>query len=423
MITEDVKKGTFVRPVWIETTGNLLPLFDKLTFSTKGPVHTQNRLRVFVSIMKAASEDPDYLVYWISNREKYAHAKYGVAHSVFKNVVEQLIALDWISMPKGQKPKDGLARRYLVKKKIVNEIKSLELAWENLKPEREPKRRNDLIIVKPRELERYHKKKGYKLPPRGFEEEDLNALRNQVEELNSYAFQHTFQGLSNSLGEYRNFRGFSRTFNHTLYWGGRIYGGCEQMPERERLKIKIDSEPVCEIDIAACQPTILSSRGVAAVAYDETKLAPDYYDLVVKKLHGILNREEVKSVITKALGTGYLPRHNWPKDIKKEGYKWSEVVAVFLEAMPFLELLEPLKEDTFTLQYSEATIIYDTVYNLYKHKNVPTLPVHDSLVTPTKYQDIVMHSLSSAFWYKTGVRPRLTVKTSQEVSNVIQLTS
>ena len=91
--------------------------------------------------------------------------------------------------------------------------------------------------------------------------------------------------------------------------------------------------------------------------------------------------------------------------------------------MPFLELLEPLKEDTFTLQYSEATIIYDTVYNLYKHKNVPTLPVHDSLVTPTKYQDIVMHSLSSAFWYKTGVRPRLTVKTSQEVSNVIQLTS
>ena len=410
MITEDVKKGTFVRPVWIETTGNLLPLFDKLTFSTKGPVHTQNRLRVFVSIMKAASEDPDNLVYWISNREKYAHAKYGVAHSVFKNVVEQLIALRWISIPKGQQPKDGLARRYRIATKIVNEIKSLELAWENLKPEREPKRRSDLIIVKPRDLGRFLRKKGLKLPSRGFEEGDLNALRNQVEELNSYAFQHTFQGLSNSLGEYRNFRGFSRTFNHTLYWGGRIYGGCEQMPERERLKIKIDGEPVCEIDIAACQPTILSSRSVVSVAYDETSIVPDYYDLVVEKLYGLLDREEVKSVVTKALGNGYFPKRNWPKDIRKEGHKWSDVVAAFLEAMPFLELLEPLKEDTFTLQYSEAAIIYDTVYNLFKHKNIPTLPVHDSLVTPTKYQGIVMHSLSSTFWSKTGVRPQLKCK-------------
>jgi len=410
MNTEDVKKGTFVRPVWIETTGNLVPLFDKLTFATKGPAHTQKRLRVFVSIMKAASEDPDNLVYWISNREKYAHAKYDVAHSVFKNVVDQLIALNWMSVPKGQKPKDGLARRYRVAKKIVNEIKGLELEWENLKPEREPKRRNDLIIVKPRELERFLKMKGYNLPPRGFDEDDLNLLRIQVEDLNSYALQHTFEGLSNRLGEYRNFRGFSRTFNHTLHWGGRMYGGCEQMPESERLKIKIDGESVCEIDITACQPTILSSRNVVPVAYEETSIVPDYYDLVVKKLNGLLDREEVKSVVTKALGNGYLPKRNWPKDIRKEGYRWSEIVAAFLEAMPFLELLEPLKEDTFTLQYSEAAIIYDTVYNLYKYKNIPTLPVHDSLVTPTKFQDIVMRSLSSTFWVKTGARPRLTIK-------------
>lgn len=412
MNTEDVKKGTFVRPVWVETTGNLLPMFNQLTFSTKGPVHTRKRLQVFVSIIKAATEDPNNLVYWISNSEKYAHEKYGVDLSVFMAVVDQLKKLKWISKPNGQQPKSGLAGRSLVANHIIDQISNLDLMWESLKPEREPKRKNDLIIVKPRELGSYLKRKGYKLPSYNVDETDLNDLRNQTEELNSYALQHTFQGLTNGLGEYRNFRGFSRTFNHTLYWGGRLYGGCEQMPEVARLNIKIDGEPVSEIDIAACQPTILSSRSVISVAYDETSLAPDYYELIVSKLGGMLNRKEVKSIITKALGNGYLPRRNWPKDIRKEGYKWSDVATTFLEAMPFLERLDPLKEDTFTLQYSEATIIYDTVYNLYKHKNIPTLPVHDSLVTPTKYQDVVMHHLSSTFWNNTGVRPRLTCKTS-----------
>ena len=110
------------------------------------------------------------------------------------------------------------------------------------------------------------------------------------------------------------------------------------------------------------------------------------------------------------MGNGNLPTRNWPQGLKKEGYKWSDVVAAFLEAMPFLSELEPIKEDTFTLQFTEASIIFDAIFNLYKHHGLAALPVHDALIVPSVHMEQVKHTLSSVFWYKTGVRPRLSIK-------------
>ena len=53
---------------------------------------------------------------------------------------------------------------------------------------------------------------------------------------------------------------FQRRFQHSLDFGGRHYavgGGYQTMPEAERLKITMDGAPVCEVDVAASQLTVL----------------------------------------------------------------------------------------------------------------------------------------------------------------------
>ena len=114
-----------------------------------------------------------------------------------------------------------------------------------------------------------------------------------------------------------------------------------------------------------------------------------------------------------------IPNDRWPEDHEKvrerlsEGPsgcpKWSDIVGVLLEYMPFLDLLQPVKEDTFTLQNTEASILHDAMYGLYKHKGVAVLPVHDSLVVPQSKVEVTKKALENAFWFKTGVIPMLKI--------------
>ena len=410
MEQDDFRVGSFVRPVWIEKTGALDKFFNQLSFTTKGPKHRANRFVVFASIVKAALEDEDNLVYWISNREKHTNEGYPVSLKVFNGVVSALKKAGWIDVAPNQMAKDGRARRFVVSSSLTESLIYSQLKWDNLKPDRPPLTKKVLVKINARPRKRYLVQKGFVLPPRDYTENDVEAVRNELEALNSLALEHSFTGLKTSSGMSKNFRGFYRVFIHNLEWAGRLYGGCEQMRPDDRSLLRIDDEEVCEIDIAACQPTILSSRKCEAQPFEEAPEAPDYYALVVEKLNGLLSRDEVKSVITKALGNGNLPTRNWPQGLKKAGYKWSDVVTAFLEAMPSLSELEPIKEDTFTLQFTEASIIFDTIFNLYKHTDIAALPVHDSIVVSRAHMEQVKRTLSSTFWYKTGVRPRLSIK-------------
>ena len=112
-----------------------------------------------------------------------------------------------------------------------------------------------------------------------------------------------------------------------------------------------------------------------------------------------------------------IPKHRWPEGLEKVRERlsaspsgcpsWSDVASVLLEHMPFLDLLQPVKEDTFTLQNTESNILHHTMYGLYKHKGVAVLPVHNSLVVPQSKVEVTKKALENAFWFKTGVVPML----------------
>ena len=415
MIDIDLSKGTFVRPVWTEQTGQLEGIFSQLNFSTKGAKHNEKRRIVFGPIVRAASIDPDHQVYWITNRSKHQSENYPVSLKVMTTVVEAMQMAGWISLVPNQLAKDGYARRWTVSSELIASIPD-GLLWFDTMPERPRLAKHQLIKINHRTLKKYHLQAGYRLPAKRHTTEQLEAIQSELEELNTLAMTHSFDGLFSNKGEPRTFRGFYRTFAHDLFGAGRTYGGCEQMSESKRLNIMIDGEPVSEVDITSCQPTILFSRSRSNLqmqALEESPSGEDYYQNVVNGLNNLLTREQVKAIVTKALGNANFPRDRWPHGMKVKGVKWQSVANIFLEQMPFLDLLEPVKEDTFTLQHTEADILFRTLYGLYKYKNIAALPVHDSLVVPAIHAETTAAALRSTFWYKTGVVPRIKVKTAQ----------
>jgi hypothetical protein len=410
MIIEDISKGTFVRFVWQEETKGLLPLFEQLKFQTGGPKHTAKRLLVFRSIIKAAMQDADNQVFWITNRDKHQAEQYGLSLHVVTAVAEALVERGWLSLIPRQVSKDGYARRWLVSDDLLKQVPH-GLEWTNLKPERPVLDRHELVKINHRILKRYHLQQGYRLPPPRHTRQQLEEVTSKLEELNSLAFQHTFTGLLSKSGEPREFRGFNRTFSHDLFWAGRTYGGCEQMPEERRFEILIDGEPVVELDIKACQPNILYSRTIEKhLPYEEAPRGGDLYTQVAEKLDYILNRDQVKAVVMKALGNASFPRHRWPYGLKVKGVAWAGVAAVFLQEMPFLDRLRPVEEDTFTLQHTEASILFEAMYRLYKDYGIAVLPVHDALVVSRHQVQTATDMLSKTFWLRTSLVPRIDLK-------------
>ena len=410
-VVDDLTKGTFVRHVFKEVSGNLMPLLFELNFTSRGIKHMEKRSFVFCSICKAALDDPDHQVYWLTNRDKHEQEGYPVTLNVVHTVQKAMIKKGWLTEVPNQISRDGYAKRWLVSNKLISRLRK-NLEWEDVLPDRPKLTKAQTVKIKQRKLSKYLRINGYRLPERQIGRQQLEDLRNEVHLVNQLAFEHTFTGLLTIKGEPKTFRGFNRTFIHDLNGSGRTYGGCEQMKEKDRLNILIDGEPVVEIDIAACQPTILWSRFIRGQRkpHEPVPQARDFYADVVVNTDHLLDREQVKAVITKALGNASFPRHRWPYGMKVKGHKWKDVANEFITAMPFLDLLEPVKEDSFTLQHTEAQIIFLTMYRLYKFKNVPCLPVHDAIVVPLRHVEVAEDFLSKSFELATGVVPKLRIK-------------
>ena len=417
----DLSTGSFVEPIYQEVSGSLAGLYSHLSFKTSGPKHTAKRMQVFGSIIRAALLDPKQEVYWISYKTNFTSEGYGVSHKAFYTVVKAMNQKGWLSPRTDQIPRDGYAKRWIVAQSLADSAAALELDFEDVSPNfgRPPLKPQELIKVKHRTLPDYLYNKGYRLPSPLVPTEAKEALVSNLNHINELALSsHTFEGLLRKNGSPKQFRGFYRTFNHNLHGGGRTYGACEAMKREDRLNIKIDGEAVAEIDVVSCQPTILYSRGVKDhLPLEDAPKTYDFYSAVVTALDGQLTRDDVKAFVNKTFGTANVPKHRWPEELKKVRERlsaspsgcpnWSDVIFLILEHMPFLDLLQPVKEDTFTLQNTESSILHDAMYGLYKHKGVAVLPVHDSLVVPQSKVEVTKKTLENAFWFKTGVVPML----------------
>jgi hypothetical protein len=249
--------------------------------------------------------------------------------------------------------------------------------------------------------------------------ERTEALEREVRELNDFLAQHMIRGATH--------RWLKRTFNEGdqpgFDWnkGGRLYSdgkdAYQQLPRSERLKITIDGEPVCEIDIRASYLTILHAR------YKEPfKVSADHDPYTIEGLP----RSVVKTWCTVALGSTQ-KFTKWPsRAVKKYAednngaklteYRVSDVGRKVCQKHPIFTRWLELPETWADLMWLESEAVVGAMQALMVMQGAPSLPVHDSLIVPASYEGWAKEHLRASYSYHCKVLPHLEVHKAQTAS-------
>ena len=214
-------------------------------------------------------------------------------------------------------------------------------------------------------------------------------------------------------------RGFRRRFNEGTAkgygWnkGGRLYGqdkdGYQHMNSALRAEMRIDGEPVAEIDISASYLTIFYAQN--GLSLDQKK---DPYTI-----DRIPVRAVVKAWMTATFGRSKFHK-KWPdesikqckkKDIDLSDYDIREVEAAVLKHHPVLKTW-PSSEITWAdLMFIESEAVIGTMLRLMREHRVPCFSVHDSVIVPRSQCELAKTVLTKEYKRHVGVEPRL--KTSE----------
>lgn len=261
-----------------------------------------------------------------------------------------------------------------------------------------------------------HAPEGYKVPGKVMKfarESRLETMEQAIKDLNDFIDQFTIRGGTH--------RGYIRVFNcgdHPAFrWnlGGRLYSpgkdSYQQMSSTERLKMTIDSKPVCELDIKASYLTIFQARGGRPLDF-----AHDPYE--VGELSA-LPRDVVKAFITAAFGNCQFP-DKWSRqavsDYKAETgtslnkqYPISRVRDAVARAYPIMAKLQQHGAQPpiwATLMYLESQAIFRTMLGL-QERGIPSLCVHDSLIVQRDKEKTARATLSELYKAATGASPHI----------------
>jgi hypothetical protein len=227
--------------------------------------------------------------------------------------------------------------------------------------------------------------------------------------------------------------GFVRRFNEggvpDYKWdkGGRLYSitatSYQQLPSAERACMTINGEPVVEIDIAASYLTAFHAR-----LGEPLDLSSDPYQRVG------LPRDIVKVWTAGSFGSGKA-LYRWPKDITKDYLKRNNakprdvcsartVRDAMLDTYPALRRLGEPGVQWADLMYVESEAIIRTMMNLMKPYNVPSFPVHDSIIIPASEAALAAGLLAGHYLWRVGLLPRLSTKSTmgEAVENAVEET-
>jgi hypothetical protein len=320
-------------------------------------------------------------------------------------VVEGLVALGLIRHVDGYAHMTGFGPSHYVSPKLRAEPAMVKLARECGVDADKAKQHfakgppKDLVVVKGASVYDGHKKiKGKVLKVKAPEH-----LRNEMQELNTFLEGFTL--------EHGTHRGFFRGYNNgdrpgfDFDRGGRIYSAgddsYQNLPSEERLKLTINSEAVAEVDVRASFITIL-------YAMHKLHFKGDPY--VISGL-GSEGRPAVKMFVAATIRSG-APIEKWSRKHAKDfledtglklGKRWplSLVAQSTLEKHPLLRRLnEPIngrKRDWSDLMWIESQAILKTMLDLKRNYQVPSYPVHDSLIVPKSKADRTVRQLEAHY--------------------------
>jgi hypothetical protein len=235
---------------------------------------------------------------------------------------------------------------------------------------------------------------------------ETERLERDIKELNEFLARFELTG-----GRHE---GYIRIFNNRSWKkGGRLYSPCEGsyqlMPEHKRLEMKINGEPVVEIDIKASHLTI-------------------YHAMVGEPLEGRedpytragIDRGVAKLWCTASFGNS-APKRKWSAEMVKEYQKntgqdlrkvakASEVAKAMLSAFPALQKLKEHPHIWADLQFKEAEAVIKTMLILKRRYGVPSLSMHDGLIVPRWKWKLANDILAREYRRVVGVEPMLTVE-------------
>ena len=99
-------------------------------------------------------------------------------------------------------------------------------------------------------------KLSYKAVYGGKQKRSASAAAKPVKEMNAFWAKHPLVLPATNTDRAKYFACATRIFhNGSLISGGRWYGGWTNLKSHKRLHMRIDDEPICEIDLNASQPT------------------------------------------------------------------------------------------------------------------------------------------------------------------------
>jgi hypothetical protein len=195
----------------------------------------------------------------------------------------------------------------------------------------------------------------------------------------------------------------------------------QSMSQEERLKLRMDGEPVSEIDIGASYLTIYYA------AHKQRIEMKDAYSNIVGP--NALDRAIVKFWVNASFGNRALIT-KWSPNLKKDfekrnrehGWKIDSKVhpvalvrAKTLARHPLLgqwgtKLAPSMPWSYGHLMFSESRVIITTMLRLAREHNIPSMPVHDSLIVPRSKEAIAEQVLDEQFTKIVGVKPTLKVR-------------
>jgi len=174
-----------------------------------------------------------------------------------------------------------------------------------------------------------------------------------------------------TLGDLKMWRATRSFSNKELTRGGRFFGPWTSMnKERERLKCTIGGYPVAEVDVSGMYPTLLCA--ITGHVPFKTRFKDPYF------IEGI-EREEVKTVLTSAIGGGTANQKTLTDLMRKSGLTQKRLTEIRRVILPKFECLGYLKKgvlDSEALAYHETEILMRVIERL----NKPIFILHDCLI-------------------------------------------
>jgi hypothetical protein len=216
----------------------------------------------------------------------------------------------------------------------------------------------------------------------------------EVEEINEFVSQFEIEGA--------NHAGFRRIFNQGdsegFDWnkGGRLYGVGEEsyqlLHEDERAQIRLNGEPVVEVDIRASHLTI-----VYELMGQRLDVTDDPYEI------DEFPRDVIKQWITMTLGYGR-PHRAWPKSVKEDfaqigitelqkEFPIAVVRSAVFKRHPIIQDWLDSPYDCFDLMFIESEKIIKAMLALKRDHGALALPVHDSLIVARQNESLARAEL------------------------------